>query len=47
MSEPKAPAFGCVYARPKAGKTTDCGYSFPTALFLLGGFGMLWWLERR
>ena len=34
MSEPKAPAFVCVYARPKAGKTTDCGYSFPTALFL-------------
>jgi lipopolysaccharide export system permease protein len=21
--------------------------AFPTALFLLGGFGMLWWLERR
>lgn len=30
----KTPAFVCIYARPKAGKTTDCGYSFPTALFL-------------
>jgi hypothetical protein len=35
MSTPTAPApaFVCVYARPKAGKTTDCGYSFPTGLF--------------
>ena len=31
---PKEPAFVCVYGPPGVGKTTDCGYSFPNALFL-------------
>ena len=31
---PKEPAFVCIYGPSGVGKTTDCGYSFPTGLFL-------------
>jgi hypothetical protein len=33
-SRPEFPAFVCAYAASGAGKTTDCGYSFPRALFV-------------
>jgi hypothetical protein len=32
--QPKDPALICVYGRSGSGKTTDCGYSFPNALFV-------------